>query len=58
MITPMNEEKKTIPGNYYGTPEVREEDGKFYFCLDNYDGVNECEVSKEFYEAFMNEFKR
>ena len=31
--------------------------GKYFFGEKGYYGWNACEVSKEFYEAFFNEFK-
>ena len=43
-------------GNYYGAPYVQERDGKYFFCLDDWDGTSEVEVSKDFYAACVKEF--
>lgn len=44
-------------GNYYGSVGFyTNEAGESFLTLDNFDGVNELEVSKEFAEAFKKEF--
>ena len=44
--------------NYYGTPMVWTLDGLYYFSVEDYPGgLPTAEVSKEFYDAFVKEFK-
>lgn len=43
-------------GNYYGGPAVWEKNGKFYLGTESYDGYDEHEISKEFFEAWAKEF--
>ena len=45
-------------GNYYGIPFVYEFDEKHYLALGDVTGINFVSVSTEFYEAFVNEFKK
>jgi hypothetical protein len=44
--------------NYYGTPFVHydEDNGKYYLELENYNGLDIVEISKEFYKACKKEF--
>jgi hypothetical protein len=44
-------------GNYYGGPAVWEKDGKFFIGTEDYSGWHEVEISKEFFEAWVKEFK-
>lgn len=53
-------EIKTIGeiGNYYGGLNVTEHDGKFYWCIENYDtdfeDLNDWdEIDKELYDALV-----
>ena len=43
--------------NYYGEVEAFKEDGKFYIGLDDYMKPSICEISEEFYNAIVKEFK-
>lgn len=43
--------------NYYGTVCVESVNDRYYMTLDNYNGTNQVEVSKEFYDSFVKEFK-
>lgn len=43
-------------GNYYGVVEAVEKDGKYYIRLENWDGFNEKEISKELFDALEKEF--
>lgn len=44
-------------GNYYGCFMVKaEDDGKFYACIENYDGCHWNEISEQFYDACVKEF--
>lgn len=43
--------------NYYGSVVfVMNEDGKYYLELENYSGWDRKEISKEFFDAAMEEF--
>ena len=43
--------------NYYGTVEFTQRDnGKYYMELENYSGINDVEISKEFFEMAKKEF--
>ncbi len=37
--------------NYYGGLEVKAEDGKFYWSIENYDGHNWWEISEDLYNS-------
>lgn len=43
-------------GNYYGYLNVKEEDGKFYWSIENYDGFYWEEIPKYLWEA-LNKFE-
>lgn len=43
--------------NYYGRPYVREANGKYFFCLDDWDRRKEIEVSYTFYTTWRKEFQ-
>lgn len=43
-------------GNYYGSVEFVERDGKYFMTLENYDGEHYVEISKAFYEAAVDQF--
>lgn len=43
-------------GNYYGTPYVVKRKNGCYIGMENYDGIQEVEISEEFYGAFTKEF--
>ncbi len=38
-------------GNYYGGLAVKDEGDKFYWSIENYDGHNWYEISKDLYNA-------
>jgi hypothetical protein len=40
-------------GNYYGDLQVRVDQGKFYWGIDNYDGVDWEEITEELYCALI-----
>lgn len=44
--------------NYYGEVECIKNGGKYFMRLEDWDGYKEIGVSKEFYEAFKQEFKK
>lgn len=44
-------------GNYYGGLNVRSEDGKFFWSIENYDGDNWDEIPKTLYDSLM-EYER
>ncbi len=44
-------------GNYYGTPYVYDNNGKYFIAIEDYDGVIQEEISKEFFDAWIKEFK-
>jgi hypothetical protein len=39
--------------NYYGGLHVKEEDGKYYWSIENYDGHNYKEIPKYLYDSLM-----
>ena len=41
-------------GNYYGGLEVKEEDGKFYWAITNYDGHDWEEIPAYLYAEIIN----
>lgn len=43
--------------NHYGTVGFMEYKRKFYMTLENYTGESGMEISEEFYEAAIKEFK-
>ena len=44
-------------GNYYGVLEVgKDEDGKCYFLLDDYDRTDKLEISSKLYDMILEEF--
>ncbi len=40
-------------GNYYGCLEVKEEDGKYYWSIENWSGHDWEEISKRLYFALL-----
>ncbi len=40
-------------GNYYGGLEVKEEDGKFYWSIENWDGSEWEEITETLYRALL-----
>ena len=42
--------------NYYGHVGAWEEDGKFYIFLEDWNGLNQIEISEKFFLAMMEEF--
>lgn len=40
-------------GNYYGGLAVKQEDGKFYWSIENWDGCYWEEISQELYRALL-----
>lgn len=44
-------------GNYYGAFKVKEENGEYFACVENWDGDQWEPISKEFYEACKKEFE-
>lgn len=40
-------------GNYYGSLEVKEDNGKFYWGIDNYDEMRWEEIPEELYTALL-----
>lgn len=40
-------------GNYYGCLTVKKENGKFYWCVENWDGFHWDEIPEYLYEALM-----
>lgn len=40
-------------GNHYGCLEVKEENGKFYWCIENWDGSHWEEIPKYLYDAMV-----
>lgn len=53
MITPIGN-----IGNYYGGLEVKEEDGKYYWGIENYDGTYWEEISKFTYTVLLRQSRR
>lgn len=51
----MRQEHKTIGKicNYYGELSVKEEDGKFFWSIENWDGHEWHEISKELYALLL-----
>lgn len=53
----MTEEAKTTDigmiGNYYGGLEVKERNGKYFWSIENYDGHDWEEITKELYDALI-----
>ena len=47
---------ETGVGNYYGNVEFSRRDGVYYLQLENWNGMNRVEISKEFFEAAQREF--
>ena len=45
-------------GNYYGGLFVKEEDGKYYWGISNYDGTGWEEIPKKLYKALLKFEKR
>lgn len=43
--------------NYYGGVFVYEKDGKYFMGLEDHSHDQRKEISKEFYDAFVKEFK-
>ncbi len=39
--------------NYYGDLQVKEEDGKYYWSIENWDGHYWEEISKKLYDALI-----
>jgi hypothetical protein len=40
-------------GNFYGGLEVKEEDGKYYWGIENWDGTEFEEIPKYLYDALI-----
>ena len=40
-------------GNYYGGLEVKEDEGKFYWCIENWDGHHWNEIPEDLYRSLM-----
>jgi len=40
-------------GNYYGGLEIKEEDEKYYWGIENYDGTGYQEIPKYLYDALV-----
>lgn len=45
-------------GNYYGGLEVKEEDGKYFWGIANYDGTRWEEISKFTYTVLLRQDRR
>ena len=44
----------TMPiGNYYGNLEIKEDDGKFYWSIENWDGDHWQEIPVELYGCLL-----
>ena len=41
-------------GNYYGCLNVKEEDGKYFWSITNYDGDNWDEIPKSLYTKLVS----
>lgn len=39
--------------NYYGGLEIKEEDGKYYWAIENYDGTKYKEIPKYLYDSLV-----
>lgn len=50
----MNKITSTELYNYYGEVELIEYNNKYYMSLENYNGVNMVEITKEAYENLLN----
>lgn len=47
-------------GNYYGGLEIKEEEGKYFWGIENYDGTDFEEIPKYLYDAlakFRDEYE-
>ena len=40
-------------GNYYGNLKLKVDEGKFFWCVENYDGDNWKEISESLYKTLM-----
>jgi hypothetical protein len=40
-------------GNYYGCLSVKDEDGKFYWSIENYNGHNWDEIPEQLYDQLI-----
>ena len=40
-------------GNYYGGLEVKEEDGKYFWGIENWDGIEFEEIPKYLYDSLI-----
>jgi len=40
-------------GNYYGGLEIKEEEGKYFWGIENYDGTDFEEIPKYLYDALI-----
>jgi hypothetical protein len=39
--------------NYYGSLEVMEKDGKYFWGIDDHDGIDYEEITKELYDSLI-----
>jgi hypothetical protein len=54
----MKIEFKTNLFNSYGTVGFRNDNGKYYMFLDNWDGENSIEISKKLFKEAMDLFTK
>ena len=47
---------ESLIGNYYGGVAVKDDGGKCFMSVENYDGHHWTEVSRRLYDAFVAEF--
>ncbi len=40
-------------GNYYGGLNIKEENGKYYWCIENYSGYHWDEIPKYLYDTLL-----
>lgn len=40
-------------GSCYGYLQVKSQNGKFYWCIEEYDGYPWCEIPKELYDCII-----
>jgi hypothetical protein len=40
-------------GNYYGGLNIKEENGKYYWSIENYSGMEWSEIPKYLYDALL-----
>lgn len=49
----MTEITEFAVGNYYGSLMAKKEGDKFYWCVENYDGLHWSEINEVLYVALM-----